>query len=146
MPLPPPCHSLLDTNCEHSSPPPLLSLLEMQLNCPSIFNHLEVLVDGGIRRGADILKCLCLGATAVGLGRPFLYAVNYGQEGVEHLVEILRQELATAMALVGITSLEECDARYVWTGELDWMVPRGEGHPYATGKRTGGQRGPRARL
>ena len=60
-----------------------MSLLECQLNCPTIFSQLEVFVDGGVRRGADILKCMCLGATAVGMGRPFLYAVNYGQEGVE---------------------------------------------------------------
>lgn len=44
-------------------------------------------VDGGIRRGTDILKCLCLGATSVGMGRHFLYALNYGQEGVEHLID-----------------------------------------------------------
>lgn len=62
-------------------------LLECQRCCPEIFDKLEVYVDGGIRRGTDILKCLCLGATAVGLGRPFLYALNYGQEGVEHLVD-----------------------------------------------------------
>lgn len=38
----------------------------------------EVFLDGGIRRGADVLKALFLGATAVGIGRPFLYALNYG--------------------------------------------------------------------
>lgn len=43
---------------------------------------MEVYLDGGIRRGADVLKALALGATAVGLGRPFLYACSYGTEGV----------------------------------------------------------------
>lgn len=116
------------------------------MNCPSIFEQLEVFVDGGIRRGADVLKCLCLGATAVGMGRPFLYSVNYGQEGVEHLIDIIKNEMATTMGLIGITSLDQCDSKYVSTADLDWLVPRGEAHPYATGKRLGSQEGPKARL
>ena len=114
-----------------------MTLLECQLNCPSIFSQLEVFVDGGVRRGADILKCMCLGATAVGMGRPFLYAVNYGREGVEHFIDILKSELATAMALIGITDLSQCHAGLVSTLDIDHLVSRGEGHPYATGKRLG---------
>ena len=48
---------------------------------------MEVYVDSGIRRGTDILKAVCLGATAVGMGRSMLFATNYGQAGVEHLVD-----------------------------------------------------------
>jgi len=70
-----------------TSPPAILLLLELQKNCPEIFDRMEVFVDGGIRRGTDILKALCLGATAVGIGRSFLYSLNYGQEGVEHLID-----------------------------------------------------------
>ena len=70
-----------------TSPPAIMVLLECQRCCPEIFDKMEVYVDGGIRRGTDVLKCLCLGATAVGLGRPFLYSVNYGKEGVEHLID-----------------------------------------------------------
>jgi isopentenyl diphosphate isomerase/L-lactate dehydrogenase-like FMN-dependent dehydrogenase len=44
-------------------------------------------VDGGIQRGTDILKAIALGATAVGVGRPYLYSLVYGEEGVEHLTE-----------------------------------------------------------
>ena len=62
-------------------------LLELQRCCPEVFDQLEVFVDGGIRRGTDILKALCLGATAVSIGRTFLYALNYGEEGVEHLID-----------------------------------------------------------
>jgi L-lactate dehydrogenase (cytochrome) len=69
------------------SPPSILLLLEMHRCCPEIFDKMEVYVDGGFRRGADILKALCLGAKAVGIGRTFLYALNYGTEGVAHLVE-----------------------------------------------------------
>ncbi|KAI4095200.1 MAG: hypothetical protein LQ344_001712 [Seirophora lacunosa] len=70
-----------------TSPPPLLALLDIRQNYPLAFARLTVLVDGGVRRGTDILKCLCLGATAVGLGRPFLYALNYGEEGVAAMVD-----------------------------------------------------------
>jgi len=69
------------------APPAILLLLEMHKQCPEIFDQMEVYVDGGIRRGSDIVKALCLGAKAVGIGRTFLYALNYGTEGAEHLVE-----------------------------------------------------------
>lgn len=71
----------------------------------------------------------------MGLGRPFLYASNYGHEGVEHLIEILKSELSTAMALVGITDLRQCEPGLVSTLDLDAFVVRGEGHPYARGRR-----------
>lgn len=129
-----------------TSPPAIMTLLECQLNCPEIFSKLEIFVDGGVRRGSDVLKCLCLGATAVGFGRPFLYALNYGQEGVQHFIDIIKQELEIAMALVGITDLSQCDASYVNTAELDQLVARGQGHPYATGRRLGNSKAPKARL
>lgn len=69
------------------SPPALLLLLEMHQCCPEVFERMEVYVDGGIRRGGDIVKALCLGAKAVGIGRSFLYSLVYGSEGAEHLVE-----------------------------------------------------------
>lgn len=116
------------------------------MNCPSIFSQVEVLVDSGIRRGSDVLKCLCLGATAVGLGRSFLYASSYGEEGVAHLIDIIKTELATAMALVGITDVTQCHAGLVSTLDLDHLVSRGEAHPYATGRRLESSGGPRARL
>ncbi|KXT14147.1 hypothetical protein AC579_9267 [Pseudocercospora musae] len=118
-----------------TSPPSIMTLLECQANCPEIFSKLEVLVDSGIRRGSDVLKCLCLGATAVGLGRPFLFASNYGQEGIEQLIDIIKTELATAMALIGITDVKHCHPGLVSTLDLDYLVSRGEGHPYATGLR-----------
>lgn len=69
-----------------NAPPALLTLLELHRNCPEVFGSLEILIDGGIRRGSDVVKAICLGATGVGLGRPFMYAINYGQDGVEHAV------------------------------------------------------------
>lgn len=69
------------------SPPSVLLLLEMHKQCPEVFDCMEVYADGGIRRGGDIIKALCLGAKAVGIGRTFLYSLAYGSEGAEHLVE-----------------------------------------------------------
>ncbi|KAJ9623666.1 hypothetical protein H2203_005928 [Taxawa tesnikishii (nom. ined.)] len=123
-----------------TAPPAVMLLLECQRCCPEIFDKLEVYVDGGIRRGTDILKCLCLGATAVGLGRPFLYALNYGQEGVEHLVDTLKDELEVSMKMVGITDLSQVHPGLVNTLDVDHLVPSSlEGHPYAKWR-------PRARL
>lgn len=70
-----------------TSPATILLLLELQKNCPEVFDQLEILVDGGIRRGTDVFKALCLGAKAVGVGRGFSYALNYGEEGVKKYVE-----------------------------------------------------------
>lgn len=70
-----------------TAPPAILILLEIHRYCPEVFDRMKVFVDGGFRRGSDVVKAVCLGASAVGLGRPFAYALSYGQEGVEHAVE-----------------------------------------------------------
>jgi isopentenyl diphosphate isomerase/L-lactate dehydrogenase-like FMN-dependent dehydrogenase len=65
-----------------------------------------ILVDGGFRRGADVYKALALGATAVGVGRPYLWGLaSFGQEGVEAVLAILRRELELIMRQSGTTSL-----------------------------------------
>lgn len=59
-------------------------------------------IDGGARRGTDVVKALCLGAKGVGMGRPFLYSLTYGQEGVVHAIEsesLSASPQVTAMAL-----------------------------------------------
>jgi L-lactate dehydrogenase (cytochrome) len=71
-----------------TSPPAMLTLLELHHHCPEIFTKMEVFLDGGVRRGTDVVKALCLGVKAVGLGRPFLYANTcYGTEGVLKAIE-----------------------------------------------------------
>jgi len=71
----------------------------------AVFGQCEVLVDGGIRRGTDILKALALGAKAVMLGRPVLWGLAVdGQTGVGDVLTILRREYDIAMALAGCTS------------------------------------------
>jgi len=69
---------------------------------------MTVMMDGGIRRGTDVLKALALGAQFVFVGRPFLYAAAIGAEaGVRHGIGLLRDEIERDMALLGITKLAE---------------------------------------
>ncbi|KAH7013248.1 mitochondrial cytochrome b2-like protein [Ilyonectria destructans] len=113
------------------APPTIVLLLELHRNCPEVFQALDILIDGGFRRGSDVVKAICLGASAVGLGRPFLYAVNYGQGGVSHAVNILRDEIETAMRLCGMTDLmKNAHPDYVNTADIDHYVLK-RGHPYA---------------
>jgi L-lactate dehydrogenase (cytochrome) len=69
---------------------------------------MTIMMDGGIRRGTDVLKALALGADFVFVGRPLLFAaVVGGERGVSHAIEILRSEIARDMALLGIRNLSE---------------------------------------
>ncbi|CDO93507.1 unnamed protein product [Kluyveromyces dobzhanskii CBS 2104] len=77
-------------------------------------DKLEVFIDGGVRRGTDILKALCLGAKGVGLGRPFLYSNScYGKEGVKKAIELLKDELEMSMRLLGVTSIDQLSEKYL---------------------------------
>ena len=77
--------------------------------------RLPVIVDGGIRRGTDIIKALALGATAVQVGRPYLWGLGVaGAPGVTRVVEILRKELELAMALMGRPTLKSIDRTAIW--------------------------------
>lgn len=75
--------------CRPSSPPALYTLLEINKFYPEILRSgkCEIYIDGGIRRGTDVVKALCLGAKGVGMGRPFMYALTYGEDGVAHAIE-----------------------------------------------------------
>jgi L-lactate dehydrogenase (cytochrome) len=69
---------------------------------------MSVMLDGGVRRGSDVLKALALGANFVFVGRPFLFAAAAaGESGVRHGISLLKQEIDRNMALLGISSLEQ---------------------------------------
>jgi 4-hydroxymandelate oxidase len=78
--------------------------------------RIPVLVDGGIRRGTDIVKAVALGADAVLIGRPYCYGLAVGgAAGVQRVIEILRTELEMAMQLMGRRSLKEIDRSALWS-------------------------------
>ncbi len=80
----------------------------------SVDNRVEVLLDGGIRRGTDILKALALGAKAVLIGRPILWGLAVaGAAGVSHIISLLEDELSVAMALSGCSKLADIDRSLV---------------------------------
>src|SRR5262249_45990037 len=77
--------------------------------------RVPVLMDGGIRRGTDVFKAVASGASAVMIGRPFLYGLAVaGASGVERVITILRQEFEIAMALTGKTSIATIDRTALW--------------------------------
>jgi 4-hydroxymandelate oxidase len=78
-------------------------------------NRTAVLLDGGVRRGTDVLKAIALGARAVLIGRPYIWGlVVDGAAGVQRVVDILRDELETAMGLCGATSLDKISRQLLW--------------------------------
>ena len=80
-----------------------------------VARRMPVLMDGGIRRGGDVLKALARGADAVLIGRPYLYGLAVdGSDGVRHIVDILRRELEAAMALTGRTTIARIDRTVLW--------------------------------
>jgi isopentenyl diphosphate isomerase/L-lactate dehydrogenase-like FMN-dependent dehydrogenase len=71
-----------------TAPPAVHTLLEIRKYCPEVFSRIEVWIDGGIKRGTDVVKALCLGAKAVGVGRPALFGLGAGgAEGVHRTFE-----------------------------------------------------------
>jgi 4-hydroxymandelate oxidase len=76
----------------------------------AVAGRAEVLVDGGVRRGTDVLKALALGARAVLIGRPIHWGLAVaGEAGVRHVLELLRAELALDLMLCGLASPVEVD-------------------------------------
>ena len=77
--------------------------------------RIPVLMDGGIRRGTDIVKAIALGANAVLVGRPICYGLACGgAEGVAKVLEILKKELQAAMLLSGSNSIAKIDQSFIW--------------------------------
>lgn len=88
----------------------------------AVGGNIEVLMDGGIRRGSDVVKALCMGASAVLIGRAYAYGLAVaGETGVSRAIEIIRGDIERTLRLVGCASVRELDASFVrfpreWTG------------------------------
>lgn len=83
----------------------------------AVGDRAEVYVDSGVRSGLDILKFLGLGARACFIGRSYIYGLGaYGQAGVTKALEILREELSVAMALVGVSDVRQIDREIILRG------------------------------
>ena len=77
------------------------------------------LLDGGVRRGSDVVKALCLGADAVLVGRPLVYGLAArGEDGVLDVLRILREELERTLILMGCPGVADLDP--------SWLIPRGQ--------------------
>ena len=88
----------------------------------AVDGRIEVLLDGGIRRGSDIVKALCLGARAVLAGRAYAYGLGAaGEAGVARAVEILRADLVRALKLLGCASISELNRSYIDV-PADWLA------------------------
>lgn len=81
---------------------------------PAVKGKVPVLVDGGFRRGSDVVKALAMGASAVGIGRPYIWGLGaFGQEGVERVLEIVHAETRTVMAQCGAARVKQLTPAHV---------------------------------
>jgi L-lactate dehydrogenase (cytochrome) len=80
----------------------------------AVGGDLELIVDGGIRRGSHVLKALAMGANACSIGRPYLYGLAAGgQKGVEHVLNILKTEIERNMALLGVKNIADIGNQHI---------------------------------
>jgi L-lactate dehydrogenase (cytochrome) len=94
-----------------SAPTPLDLLPEV---ADAVGGRTEIICDGGVRRGSDIVKALALGANACMAGRAYMYGLGAaGEEGVDHVLNLLSTDLKRTMALVGCKTIEEIGPEYV---------------------------------
>ncbi len=80
----------------------------------AIGDGVDLICDGGVRRGSDVVKALALGATACSVGRPYLYGLAAGgEEGVDRALSILFEEFQRTMTLAGVNDVARLELRHV---------------------------------
>lgn len=95
----------------------------------AVGGRIEVLLDGGIRRGSDVAKALCLGARAVLVGRAYAYGLGAGgEDGVTKAIQILRADLVRTLKLLGCASVTQLDTSYI-EAPAHWRGDRQLGEP-----------------
>jgi L-lactate dehydrogenase (cytochrome) len=92
----------------------------------AVGDQVEVLADGGVRTGLDVVKMLALGARAVLIGRAWAWAVaGRGEAGVRHVLEVMRADIDTALGLTGQTSVGDLDRSALYEGDSALRRERG---------------------
>ncbi|RDL36693.1 Uncharacterized protein BP5553_06045 [Venustampulla echinocandica] len=110
-----------------TAPPAIHTLLEIRKYCPEVLSLVEVWVDGGIKRGTDVVKALCLGAKAVGVGRAALFGLGAGgTEGVNRTFEILEAEMKTCMRLLGVEKVSDLRPKHINSRAVERDIYDGE--------------------
>lgn len=90
----------------------------------NVYDKIDIFIDGGVRRGSDVIKAIALGAKGVGIGRPFLYAMStYGDEGVYKAIQILKDEMVMNMRLLGAPSMEVLNESYIDSSAFNRSIP-----------------------
>nr|GAT56302.1 FMN-dependent alpha-hydroxy acid dehydrogenase [Mycena chlorophos] len=93
-------------------------LMDIRQNAPEVFDNMEVYADGGVRRGTDAIILLALGARAVGLGRPAMFANIWGEPGVSRMISLFAQEFYTSLQLMGVSDVHALNTSYVNTNQI----------------------------
>jgi 4-hydroxymandelate oxidase len=119
----------------HASPDAKGTLETLHEVTAAVGGAAEVYLDGGVRKGSDVLKALALGAKAVMIGRPIFWGLAVdGEQGLAHVLAILRSELDSTMSLCGVADVEKVSRRLVTTPR-EWQVQEEHEHPLARAKR-----------
>jgi L-lactate dehydrogenase (cytochrome) len=96
-----------------AAPSAVETLLEIREHCPGVLEKCDVIVDGGITRGTEIVKALALGAKSVAIGRGFLFALAFGSEGLDKAINILKQEVEATLGMLGVCSVADLRESHV---------------------------------
>lgn len=109
-----------------TAPPAVHTLLEIRKYCPEVFDSLDVWIDGGIKRGTDVVKALCLGARGVGIGRAALWGLGAGGvAGVKRTLESMNRQTNGILGSVMLTSIHSSHRRdkdvyaFTWRGACE---------------------------
>ncbi|EFW99018.1 L-lactate dehydrogenase [Grosmannia clavigera kw1407] len=96
------------------APSAVQTLLDIRRLHPELLAKTKIYLDGGVTRGSDVVKALCLGASGVGIGRGFLFALSaYGTDGVIKAISILSDEIQTTMRLLGVNDISQLNNNYL---------------------------------
>jgi L-lactate dehydrogenase (cytochrome) len=101
------------------------SIAMLQKTADAVGSEIEVMFDGGVRSGQDVLRALALGAKSCMIGRAYIYGLGAGGEaGVAKVIEIIRKELDVTMALTGVTRVNDIGP-HVIANNIQGMEPMG---------------------